>query len=403
MKAVALALLAVGSKSQLLPAGTTDVPYPRPGDCNNQGPATYAWRMSQQPFNDHFPNACPGLGGATVRFNNPCGWAHGQAQLTNAHFTGLCKGATRTIHWHNFADEWGFVKKGQLMTFVASPDGLPWPSSTNVLESKGVWYFPSGWLHGLMCMTPEEEGGCEFYIVFASPQAAEPNGHNIDTTVAQAPDDVAAKVLGLSVEEYRSMRPNFARAAHASSATAPIVTMVGKGACEPNCPQVQETLAAPAAMPASEVEQTKHLAEGVVVHQIRTAQFPFARTMSQERVELAAGAARPLVWASADAMLLVVSGSISVTMEGGIIGAEEHLVFSNETISEGDCYYFPNARAYWFKEATGKATAEVITVFNVGNWKSFEMSQSIQQMPEMAVFSNLHSNKFLQESEPIHI
>merc|ERR1719261_2283491 len=132
--------------------------------------------------------------------------------MTTAHFTNMCKGATRTIHWHTMADEWGFVSKGRLMTFVSSPDGLPWPSSTNVLNPRGVWYFPSGWLHGLMCTTPEEDGGCEFTIVFASPQAAEPNGHNLDTTFAQAPDDIAAAALGVKVGSYSAYRPAFARA-----------------------------------------------------------------------------------------------------------------------------------------------------------------------------------------------
>ena len=28
--------------------------------------------------------------------------------------------------------KWQQVSKGRMMTFVASPDGLPWPSSTNV-------------------------------------------------------------------------------------------------------------------------------------------------------------------------------------------------------------------------------------------------------------------------------
>merc|ERR1719359_2236015 len=105
------------------------------------------------------------------------------------------------------------------MTFVASPNGLPWPSSNNIIGPKGVWYFPSNWLHGLWCMTPEEEGGCEFMIVFASPQAAEPNGHNLDTSLAQAPDEIAAATLGVSVESYRASRPAFARsqvAAHYS-------------------------------------------------------------------------------------------------------------------------------------------------------------------------------------------
>eukprot|EP00931_Biecheleriopsis_adriatica_P092697 TRINITY_DN66488_c0_g1_i1.p1 TRINITY_DN66488_c0_g1~~TRINITY_DN66488_c0_g1_i1.p1 ORF type:complete len:410 (+),score=75.59 TRINITY_DN66488_c0_g1_i1:81-1310(+) len=392
---LALATLLMGACAQLQP-GTTDVPSPRPGDCNATGPATFVYRLSSQQPNDFFPDVCKDMGGAEVRFNEPCAWAHGQAQMTMAHFTSMCKGASRTIHWHHFADEWGFVVKGRVETFVASPDGLPWPSSTNVLTPKGVWYFPAGFLHGLLCLTPESEGGCEFYIVFASPQAAEPNGHNLHTTLAQASDSVAAAALGMDVNKYKSLKPAFEKSAHSvhystSNMTAPIVTAVAPGMCDPECPKVQETMAAPAAVQAT-VEEMVVLpnAQGVVLHRIRTQQFPFARTMSQERTELEPGATRPMVWISADALLCVVNGSITVSLEGGMLGEESHLPFVNQTLQAGDIAYFPNGRAYWFQEATGTATAEAITVFNVGNWKSFEMQQSLHEMPAFVVASNLN-------------
>lgn len=390
-----LSLLVV-AQSQLQP-GTTDVPIPRPGDCGSVGPATYIYQMSSKPPNDFFPKVCKDMGGAEVHFNNPCAWAHGQAQITVAHFTKMCKGASRTIHWHAAADEWGYVKKGRLETYVASPDGLPWVSSTNVLSKHGVWYFPSGWLHGLLCHTPEEEGGCEFMIAFASPQAAEPNGHNLDTTFAQAARNVGAAALGVSEDDYAKYVPNFARAINSihysnSNMTAPIVTPVAPGACDPKCPSVVETVGAPAGVEAAAVEKQVRLpgAPGVTLYQIRTSSFMFARTMSQERTELEPGALRPMVWASADAVLFVVSGKIVVSLEGGLPGAESHLFFGNHTIGEGDVAYLPNGRAFWFQEATGKNPAVTTTVFNVGEWKNFEMSVSMASMPQIAVMSNLH-------------
>jgi len=397
---MAWSLTAAAASAQFLPPGTTDVPIQRPGDCGQVGPATYVYRMSKVEPNDYFPKICPKLGGASVRFNNPCAWAHGQAQMTAAHFTNICKGATRMIHWHTQADEWGFVSKGRLMTFVASPDGLPWPSSTNILLPRGVWYFPSGWLHGLLCVTPEEEGGCEFTIIFASPQAAEPNGHNLDTTLAQADNDVSASALDLSLEVYEASRPAFGKAIHSihysnTNMTAPIVTAVAPGECDPECPPVQETVGAPAAVQ-SIVEQRVILpaTEGVTLYRIRTDQFPFSRTMSQERVELAPGAVRPVVWTTADSLLMVVTGTVTVSLEGGILGNESHLEFANETLHAGDVAYFPNQRAYWFREATGKKPAETINVFNVGIWKSIELRQAVSEMPRIVVMSNLHQAHF---------
>jgi len=389
-----LALFSLAS-AQISPIqlGTIDVPVPRVGDCQS-GPATYVYRLSSKTPNDVFPKVCSDMGGATVHFNNPCEWAHGQAQMTVAHFTSMCRGATRVIHWHNGADEWGFVTKGRLQTFVASPDGLPWPSSDNIISDRGVWFFPSGWLHGLTCLTPEEEGGCEFWIFFASPQAAEPNGHNLPTTLAQSPDDFAAAALGSDIEHYKEARPSFAQTVQSvhysfSNMTAPIVTSVHP--IESCCAPIIETIAAPAAMEAVAVEKLLYpsVGEGCVIHTVRTSQFPFSRTMSQERVELKRGARRPIVWASADGLLAVVSGRIIIGLEGGVLGSEAHAAFTNETLSAGDVAYLPNGRAYWFREATGSAPAETITVFNVGEWKSFEMATAVRLMPQQAARSNL--------------
>lgn len=55
--------------------------------------------------------------------------------------------------------------------------------------------------------------------------------------------------------------------------------------------------------------------------------------------------------------------------QGGILGNESHLEFANETLHAGDVAYFPNQRAYWFREATGKKPAETI---NVSGW-SFQV------------------------------
>mmetsp|Transcript_52917 Transcript_52917/g.97654 ORF Transcript_52917/g.97654 Transcript_52917/m.97654 type:complete len:493 (+) Transcript_52917:1-1479(+) len=400
-KVLLLALLGVPAGAQIgLPPGTVDVPITRFGDCKGSPddlPGSFVYRLSQQAPNDYFPHVCPKMGGTEVHFNNPCKWAHGRAQMTMAHFTNMCKGATRVIHWHHQADEWGFVTSGRLQAFVASPDGLPWTSSNNVLLDRGVWYFPAGWLHGLMCLTPEEEGGCEFWIGFASPQAAEPNGHNLGTTFAQAPGHVSAAALDVTLESYLSSLPSFAGTAKAvhysnSNMTSPIVTPVAPGACEPHCPPVKETYAEPAAMQAAQAEVPVflHGAKGVKLHRIKTSTFPFARTMSQERAELAPGATRPMVWATADSILMIVAGTVTVSIEGGIFGEESHLPYVNETIGKGDVAYIPNGRAFWFTEATGTTTAETVQVFNVGEWKSIEMSQQVGEMPQIVVDSNLN-------------
>jgi len=390
--------------SQLHP-GTRRVPVPRSSGCPSTrvehaaSNVSYVYRMSAERPNVQYPKYC---GGIDIRFNDPCRWAYGEAQLTAAHFTGLCKGATRTIHWHDGADEWGYVHKGKIETYVASPDGLPWPSSTNVLTQHGVWYFPMSWLHGLVCLTPEAEGGCEISIIFSGPVSVPIDNHNLDTTLAQAPDDVAAQALGVETSVYKKMVSSFrgsaGSAAHPVNAkpeSSPLVTMTAH--CDPECPVALQTTAAPAGVEAASVERMVLLEGDVKLYQIRTTQFPFAETMSQERTELPPNGIRPIVWVTnADALLVVTSGHITVSLQGGLAGSGNpgvaHLVYTEKHLSPGDLAYFPVGRAYWFKESTGNANASAITVFNVGSWQSVEAKQSLAQMPPWAVASNLHQS-----------
>eukprot|EP00929_Paragymnodinium_shiwhaense_P060649 TRINITY_DN30291_c0_g1_i1.p1 TRINITY_DN30291_c0_g1~~TRINITY_DN30291_c0_g1_i1.p1 ORF type:complete len:412 (-),score=60.25 TRINITY_DN30291_c0_g1_i1:405-1640(-) len=377
-------------EAQMLPPGTLDVPVPREGVCDKGGPAVYTNRLSQMKPNLHFEKICPKLGGAEIRFNDPCLWAHGKAQLTAAHFTNMCKGATRMAHWHSTADEWAYVKSGRVYAYVVSPEGLPWPSSNNVIGPGGVWYFPENYIHGLMCMTPEEEGGCELTLVFASPVPAEPNGHNLDTTLDQASAKVAAAMMGIPEAKYGDIHPAFHGAGIKETS---LITQVDLSFCEPECPTLPETLAAPAAQEALTTEKIVQGGPGVVLRQVRTTQFPFARTMSQERAQLQPGATRPLAWFSADALLMVTSGSINISLQGGILGSEAHKAYEDEGLKVGDIAYIPNGRAVWFKEATGKEPAETIMVFNVGEWKTFDGHQQLSLLPSLIVQSNLHEEQ----------
>lgn len=407
-----LMLSAFGAAGQFLPPGTRFPPAPRSSGCSAEQVfegeklgVKYAYRMaSEHPPNVVYKDYCQHLGGVRIRFNDPCAWAHGAAQMTVAHFDGMCKGATRVLHWHDGADEWGYVNSGRLRTYVASPDGLPWPSSNNVLEQHGVWFFPAGWLHGLACLTPESEGGCSFTIVFRNPVSVPIDNHNLDTTVAQAPDGIGAAGINVPIATYRTMQSAFEGSAGPVNATlgsSPLVTMAALGVCEPKCPDIPETFAAPAAVQKS-VEQYVQRPGGVNLYQIRTTQFPFAETMSQERTELPPGGARTLVWqTNADALLVVTSGFITVSLQGGLAGSsnpdEAHAAFTEERLGPGDIAYFPVGRAYWFKEATGTKPASAITVFNVGMWRTVELAESIALMPSWAVSSNLHQ----KSSEPV--
>lgn len=87
-------------------------------------------------FSINFTNVCQD-NIVNFQFNDVCGWVGGKARMTAAVIDDMCFGATRKAHWHHAADEWGYVIRGTVQTYVASTSslndksssGLPWPSS----------------------------------------------------------------------------------------------------------------------------------------------------------------------------------------------------------------------------------------------------------------------------------
>ncbi|CAJ1327724.1 unnamed protein product [Effrenium voratum] len=141
-----------------------------------------------------------------------------------------------------------------------------------------------------------------------------------------------------------------------------------------------EENAEPAAVNRSDVEvedTTPGVGQGIQVFNIRTAQFPFATRMSQQRIVFQPGGFRNLVWiTNAAATMTVISGHVNAATQGGISGGFDQGPSSKSYVAKSlgpyDAFYFPIRRGYWIEEATGTEPAEVIVVFEVGNWKALE-------------------------------
>lgn len=61
---------------------------------------------------------------------------------------------------------------------------------------------------------------------------------------------------------------------------------------------------------------------------------------------------------------------------------------------EGDLFYIPAGRAYEIVEETGVMGAQTITVFDVGNWGSLLLSESIHRLPNYALLASLNVSAF---------
>jgi len=388
----------------LPPSHVVDGAIPVNSGCNATAPATYAINLSQETPNAHYSDQCSALGGTKINFNDPCAWALGKSVFTAAQIGPWCKGQTRVLHWHDSADEWGIVLSGTIQAYVVSPNGVPWPSAINNIGPGGSWYFPMGWPHGLMCLTPESEGGCETYLVFRTTVSVPIDNHNMDTTIAQAPPEVSAQVLGITAtngtsasQTYEeSVLPSIYKSGLPSPyIDSPLMAMVPPEVCEPNCPAINETRVAPTAVNKS-VEVCIPLpgSRGGQICDITTDQFQLATTMSQRRVELPPGAFLSQEWcANCYGLLMVLRGSVRYGLQGGISGSSNphaaHDLFVS-TLTKGSIAYIPIDRAYWVAEDSGAEAAEYAIVWNVGAPQILSLQAALRLLPPYAVVSALN-------------
>jgi len=296
------------------------------------------------------------------------------------------------------------VLKGTMQAYVVSPNGVPWPSAINNIGPRGTWYFPMGWPHGLMCLTPESEGGCDVYLAFRTPIAVPIDNHNLDTTIAQALPEVSAQVLDITALGNTSASQTYDEHVLPSiyrsglpppNLESPLMAMVSPEVCEPNCPAIDEQRVAPTAVNQS-VEVCGPLPgfRGGQICNIYTDQFQLATTMSQQRVELPPGAFLPQQWcANCHGVLMVLRGSVRYGLQGGIAGSSNpqaaHELFLS-TLVKGGIAYVPISRAYWVQEDSGAEPAEFIIVWNVGVPQLLNVQTALQALPPYAVAAALN-------------
>jgi len=416
-------VLAAQAQVIRMPEGTTTRPPEIPTSACSEEDARESLSMYSYNMHDRrglgdnepydFPGVCPTVN-ATAQFNDPCAWAGARAQLAFGVLDFGCLGSTRQLHWHHAADEWGYVTKGTLLTYIAptsatsgaSSAGMPWEIATNKIGPGGVWYFPQNWLHGITCLTPESEGGCKAHLTFLGAEDIRSDGHNLDTTFAQATEDSAASALGIGVEDY--LETIFPRVDESGGPlvgsqldrNSPTFVPSCNSGPELGCPDfwsIPETTSIPAAFN-NTIERRVDFADGVTLHQIRTTEFPFSRTMSQERVSLDPGAIRPLVWTTeADAVLAVVEGKVTVRLQGGVEGVT-HTLFVESHLLPDDAVYIPLGRAFEIVEETGTEPAEVVLVFSTGDWAWVELAEAVSPFPDWAVYASLNATDLTPSS-----
>ncbi|MEE9601765.1 MAG: cupin domain-containing protein [Thermoguttaceae bacterium] len=111
-------------------------------------------------------------------------------------------GVARELHWHATAAEWAFVLDGRCRTTVIDPQGN---SQTNDFDPGDVWYFPRGHGHSIQCLGNK---ACHFILIFDNGYFSEFGTFSITDWVAQTPNPLLAKNLGLPETTFNSFPSN---------------------------------------------------------------------------------------------------------------------------------------------------------------------------------------------------
>lgn len=138
---------------------------------------------------------------------------------------------------------------------------------------------------------------------------------------------------------------------------------------------------------------------GARAHDMRTPQFPFAKTLSQELLLLEPGVFRGANWVTnANALLVVTEGVVEVQLQGGVTDATTHDAFG-AVLRAGDAFFVPIARNYVVREATGRHPAMAVVTFDTGEWQTAELGPNLRELPPWAVSASLRGASMGDESE----
>lgn len=348
---------------------------------------------------------------STAKFN--VSWADGEADITVGLLKFRCQGSVRQLHWHPYADEWGYVTKGSFVVTVTGPQDDPWPSSVSVASEGSVWFFPKGWWHVILCETDE----CELILAFNNKAFIGKDDLDFVQAIKALPDDVAAATLGVEEDEYvKRILPRVN--AHAFS-DHNAISNAPKGSCDPVAKQCklpgEITTFEPTVETWSNAGTERHFSGlmpnkcaggrggGVHLVDIKASNFPFLHAVTEQRTArrnpavgmsgqkmvLEPGATRPPLWiTNANAVLYVVDGPVSVTVYGGPTPEDKKTVY-NEVVSKGEIVYIPITSMYLVQNPSCSNNATVTLIFDHPEWEEQEMIK-LSKFPNYALAASLN-------------
>jgi len=293
----------------------------------------------------------------------------------------LTPGGLRELHWHANAAEWAYVIDGHVRVTVLDPQ-----SRIEIADfgPGDVWYFPRGHAHSIQGLGPRTD--TKFLLVFDNGYFSEFATFSLTDWLAQTPKEIVAKNLNLPASDLKDLPTKEVYIAQGPvPPPLPVPPISGKGTVL--APPLTHKYALSAQKP------FRRYPDGEV-RMVSAAEFPISTTMTGALLNLDRGALRELHWhPNADEWQYVLSGKVRLTVFAS------HGLAKVVELGPGDIGFAPMGYGHAL-ENVGDGPAEMLLVFNSGEYQEISLSTVLATSPAYLVETNFHLPKSVVDKLP---
>ena len=294
----------------------------------------------------------------------------------------LKPGGLRELHWHANAAEWAYVIEGHVRMTVVDPQGR-----MEVVDfgPGDIWYFPHGHAHSIQGLGLGP-GDAKFLLVFDNGYFSEFATFSFTDWLAQTPREIVAKNLNLPASDLKDLPGKEVYIAQGPvPPPLPVTPISGPG-----------TVLAPPLTHKYSLGSEKpfrRYPDGEV-RMASAKEFPISTTMTGALLNLNPGALRELHWhPNADEWQYVLSGKMRLTVFAS------HGLAKVVELSAGDIGFAPMGYGHAL-ENVGYTPAELILVFNSGEYQEISLSTVLAVQPAYLLETNFHLPKTVIDKLP---
>ncbi|MGO9116532.1 MAG: cupin domain-containing protein [Desulfomonilaceae bacterium] len=294
----------------------------------------------------------------------------------------LKPGGLRELHWHANAAEWAYVIEGNVRVTVVDPQGR---IEAVDFGSGDVWYFPRGHAHSIQGLGPGQAES-KFLLVFDNGYFSEFATFSFTDWLAHTPKEIVAKNLNLRPSDLKDLPDKEVYIAQGPvPPPLPVTPISGQGT----------TLVPPLSHKYSLVSQKpfKRDVSGEV-RLVSAKEFPISTTMTGGLINLSPGGLRELHWhPNADEWQYILSGKIRLTVFAS------HGLAKVVELEAGDIGFAPMGYGHAL-ENVGRGPAEMLIVFNSGDYQEISLSTVLSVHPAYLLETNFRLPKGVVDRLP---